>query len=211
MEGASDLNNMKTRGAVILAGGDSKRMGRPKPLLELGGVTLIERMVNRLRPSFEEITIVADQRELFDGLPVRLIGDLLAGPSKSPLRGIHAGLSASDLPYQFCVACDMPFINMPLVEYMAGFAGDYDVVVPRVGDYYQPLHGFYNRSCLELIRLQVEQEQLKTTAFYDRLKVRYIGLSEITRFDPDQESFFNINTWADYEEALRKVSKGRFF
>ncbi len=195
----------QTRGAVILAGGDSKRIGRPKPLLELGGETLIERMVRQLSLFFGQITIVTDQKELFKGLPVTLAGDILTGPCKSPLRGIHAGLSASSLPYQFFTACDMPFLNLPLIEYMAGFAGVYDVVVPRVGDYYQPLHGYYRRSCIEIIRRQLENERYKTTDFYSLLNVRYIGLAEISRFDPGQDTFFNINSWADYEKALRML------
>ena len=188
-------------GAIILAGGDSSRFGFPKPLLELDGMPLIEIIVRRLSYLFEQVTVVTDRQDLFTSLPVKLTGDLLTGYEKSPLRGIHAGLSVSELPYQFVVACDMPFINPNLIRYMAGFASQYDVVVPRIGKHYQPLHAFYRRSCLGTMRKFIEQGECKVIELYDSIKKRPVGYSEIARFDPDQLSFFNVNTWADYQTA----------
>lgn len=198
------MNNCpRPGGAIILAGGDSSRLGCPKPFLELEGVSLIEIMVRRLSLLFKQITVVTDRQDLFAGLPVKLTGDLLTGHAKGPLRGIHAGLSVSDLPYQFVAACDMPFINLDLVRYMAAFAPRYDVVVPRIGNYFQPLHAYYRRSCIDQIRRQIERGECKVTGFYDKIRVRYIGHSEITRFDPGQRSFFNVNTWTDYRKAQK--------
>jgi len=191
------------RGAIILAGGDSRRLGRPKALLEFNGQTLISLMVERLGSIFSDITLVTDRPELYRDLPVYLTGDLLQREEKSPLRGIHAGLSSSSHPYQFVVACDMPFINLELIKYMARFAPSYDAVVPHVGgEYYQPLHAFYKRSCIDIIERQVCQGHYKVSEFYRNLEIRFIEPAEIARFDPGQESFININTWQDYEQAL---------
>lgn len=194
------------RGAIILAGGDSKRLGCLKPVLELGGETLISRAVSGLSPLFNQITVVTDRPDLFPHLPIQFAADLLTGYAKNPLRGIHAGLSASQLPHQFVMACDMPFINIDLINYMAQYASDYAVVVPRVDSHYQPLHAFYSRSCLEPIRQQVEQGGGKVTDFYRNVKVRYIEYAELIKFDPQERSFFNINTWADYETAERLLA-----
>lgn len=196
---------VKTRGAIILAGGDSKRFGQLKALLILEGMTLIERVVTGLKPVFNRITVVTDRPELAAGLNVHCVDDLLTNFPKNPLRGIHAGLSASDLPFQFVKACDMPFFNPELVRYMSRFAPHYDVVVPRVGNYYQPLHAFYSRSCLEPIRRQLERGGGKIIDFYESVKVKYIGTEIINRYDPRQDSFFNINTQDDYVEALRRL------
>lgn len=190
------------RGAIILAGGDSKRLGQPKALLDFQGQTLIELIVNRLGQYFDRLTIVTDRPDLYCKLPVLITGDLLVDEHKSPLRGIHAGLSVSDLPYQFVAACDMPFLNLDLVKYMEQSAARYDAVVPCIGEYYQPLHSFYNRSCIRIIEKQLSLKQYKVTDFYDHLKIKYINSAEIFRFDPNQESFININTWNDYENAL---------
>lgn len=195
------------RGAIILAGGDSKRLGQPKALLDFCGLTLIKTMVKKLNIYFHEITIVTDRPDLYSDLPVHLTGDIIITEGKTPLRGIHAGLHGSDLSYQFVAACDMPFLNLDLIRYMNSFAPAYDAVVPRVGSYFQPLHAFYSRNCLPLIEKQLQEEHYKITDFYKRLKIRYIDRAEIMRFDPKQESFVNINTWSDYEGALDILTK----
>lgn len=194
------------RGAIILAGGDSKRLGQPKALLDFNGRPLIEVIVNRLNTYFHEITVVTDRPEVFSGLPVQFASDLLTAQQKSPLRGIHAGLKASDLPYQFVAACDMPFLNLELINYMVQFTSEYDAVVPCIGNYYQPLHSFYSRNCIDIIDKQVQRGLYKVTDFYSNLKVRFINDREIMQYDPDQESFININTWPDYERALKIFS-----
>lgn len=196
----------KIRGAVILAGGDSKRLGQPKALLDFCGYTIIEVMIENLSSFFQELTIITDRPDLYSGLNVRLKEDLIVVQGKSPLRGIHAGLSSSNLPFQFISACDMPFLNLDLINYMYEFAPDYDAVVPRIGSYFQPLHAFYSRNCVPVIERQLGKERFKITEFYKHLKVRYIEEGEILRFDPNQESFMNINTWSDYERALKKMA-----
>lgn len=190
------------RGAIILAGGDGKRLGRPKPFLELAGETLIGRIIELLCPLFPSITVVADRVDCFKHLPVHLTSDLLDQYQKTPLRGIHAGLSLLPLPYQFVTACDMPFLNRGLIEYMSRFAPDYDVVVPRIGFHYQPLHAFYSRNCREIIAAELSQGSRKVTNFFSRVRVKEINEAEISRFDPQQNSFFNINTRSDHAAAL---------
>lgn len=194
------------QGAIVLAGGDSTRIGQPKTLLKLNGATLLERVVGLLRPHFHQITVVTNYGHLFNHLPVTITRDLFAGRDKNPLRGIHAGLLASTLPYQFVVACDMPFLNLDLINYMGVYAPEHDVVVPRIGSYFQPLHAYYSRSCINIIERQILNRDFKIINFYARLNVKTIGLNEIVKFDPHQDSFFNINTWDDFKRARKKLA-----
>ena len=194
------------RGVIILAGGDSKRLGQPKALLDFEGLSLIERMVQKLEKLFNRITLVTDRPELYRGLPVKITGDLIADQFKSPLRGIHAGLSVSDLPYQFVAACDMPYLNLDLIDFMEGFTSGYDAVVPRIGSYYQPLHAYYSRSCIGVIEKQIELGSYKIIDFYAKINAHYLGQAEIEKFDPEQRSFININTWDDYHQAMQQHS-----
>jgi molybdenum cofactor guanylyltransferase len=200
------LANNVEKGAIILAGGDSKRLGQPKALLDFNGQSLIERMVNILQHSFTRITLVTDRPELYRGLPVKIVSDLITDRVKSPLRGIHAGLSASSLPHQFVVACDMPCLNLNLISFMETYASEHDAVVPRIGQYYQPLHAIYSRSCIEVIEKQITLENYKIIDFYAKINVHFIDEAEINRFDPDQCSFININTWSDYHQVLQQLS-----
>jgi molybdenum cofactor guanylyltransferase len=200
------LKKEPANGAIILAGGDSKRLGRPKALLDFCGKSLIEIMVERLYGIFDQVTLVTDRPELYEGLPVLVTNDLINDKVKSPLRGIHAGLSVSPLPYQFVVACDMPFLNIELVSYMARFAFNYDAVVPRVDSYFQPLHAFYSRNCIKIISRQLERGLYKVIDFYENINIKFIDSAEIKRFDPEEISFTNINTWPDYEQALKVIA-----
>lgn len=200
------LANNADKGAIILAGGDSKRLGQPKALLDFNGQSLIEKMVEILQSSFNRITLVTDRPELYSDLPVKIVGDLITDRVKSPLRGIHAGLSASPLLHQFVVACDMPYLKPDLIGFMETFAPGYDAVVPRIGNYYQPLHAIYSRSCIGVIEKQIELENYKIIDFYAKIKVHFIDETEIERFDPEQRSFININTWSDYQQALQQLS-----
>lgn len=201
---AVDTGNRADKGVIILAGGDSKRLGQPKALLNFEGLSLIERMVQKLEKLFNRITLVTDRPELYRGLPVKITGDLIADQVKSPLRGIHAGLSVSDLPYQFVVACDMPYLNLDLIDYMEGFTSGYDVVVPQIGSYYQPLHAYYSRRCIGVIEKQIELGSYKIIDFYAKINAYYLGRAEIEKFDPEQRSFININTWDDYHQAMQQ-------
>jgi molybdopterin-guanine dinucleotide biosynthesis protein A len=121
-----------------------------------------------------------------------MFGDLY--PDTGPLGGIYTALSAASHPHVLVVACDMPWLNRPLLEYMTELRHTADVVVPRWDKFPEPLHAVYSKACLEPIREKLEAEMFKITAFYGRVKVRFVERAEIERFDPDGRSFVNVNT-----------------
>ena len=195
------------KGVMILAGGDSKRLGQPKALLDFNGESLIELMVKKLGGYFDDVLLVTDRRELYQNLSVQITGDMFLHQVKSPLRGIHAGLKFSALPYQFVIACDMPFINMGLVNYMAQFINDYEAVIPFIGGHFQPLHSFYHRSIIGVIEKQLQAGNYKITDFYQMIKHRKIYEDEVNHFDPDHSTFININTAEDYRAASKLIAE----
>ena len=181
---------------IVLAGGKGRRLGRDKALETIGGRSLIERAVTSLGYFQGEIIVVADvaRQDLgLEKLPrVRLATDTF--PNQGPLSGIHGGLSVSDTFYNIVVACDMPFLNIPLLEYMAGQAKGYDAAVPRLDDGLEPLHAIYGKSCLKAIEAMFAEGDCQVHHLFERLNARYIEATEIDRFDPRHLSFFNINT-----------------
>lgn len=187
--------------AVILAGGDSKRMGTNKAFLKLGNKSLIEIIFQKLDSLFSEVIVVTDHLEEFSYLPVKLAGDVITQGEKSALRGIHAGLLSSTAPASFVVACDMPFISLPLVNFMANFASRYDAVIPRIESYYQPLFAFYHRTTLKVITSFLEKNLFKIAGFYPEINIKEIHEETVRYFDPLMLSFFNINTKEDYALA----------
>jgi molybdopterin-guanine dinucleotide biosynthesis protein A len=195
---------------VILAGGRSRRLGQDKALLELAGIPLLVRVMERLQSMCDDI-IIAGQLETRMLLPgARIVGDLLAG--SGALGGIHSGLSASRTPYSLVVACDMPFLSTSLLRYMIRQIGVHDdgapdVVIPRINGYTEPLHALYSCRCLKPIEEYIEQGGGRIVSFFSRVRVRYVEAVEVDRFDPEHRSFFNINTPDDWLRAQNWVQE----
>ncbi|MFZ5590664.1 MAG: molybdenum cofactor guanylyltransferase [Bacillota bacterium] len=180
---------------VILAGGQSRRMGRNKATLTVQQQSLLEIMLNKLRSVFQHVVLSGSQAAAYHtGLPV--IDDFF--PGCGPLAGIHAALKLCAGRGVFVIGCDMPLVPAELIRYICNFS-NFDLVVPRVGDYLEPLCAFYHRSCLPFIEQALNQGRYKITGFFPRVRARYLTAEEISRFAPPDRAFFNINTPADWD------------
>ena len=191
--------------SIILAGGRSSRLGREKLAEVIAGKSLIKRAVSTLISLSQEILIVISQKQARSSLSLytypeaKTVLDLY--PGKGSLIGIYTGLVNSTNFLNLVVACDMPFLNLDLLHYMVKVAPGFDVVIPRIDDQMEPLHAVYSKNCIGPMESLIKQDNLKVTAFFDSVKVRYIGKEEMDRFDPERLSFFNINTEADLKRA----------
>jgi molybdopterin-guanine dinucleotide biosynthesis protein A len=188
--------------AIVLAGGKSSRMGRPKALLPFDGVPLIVHTVGTLRSLFDEIVVVAAPGQDLPDMPVTLVRDEVA--YQGPVGGICYGLAASTGDVAFVTSCDSAFLNPRLISHLLAQLGGHDVVVPFWEGRLQPLHAVYRRSVLPLLDAQLARGELRPISLFDKVRTRRIEEDEIRRFDPDGESFFNMNTPDDYAEALER-------
>lgn len=184
---------------VILAGGQSSRMGTNKALLDLGGTTLIERLTRRFTSWFEQVVVVTNAPELYTFLGLPMAGDRI--PGLGPLGGLEAGLTASRYEHAFFAACDMPFVSEPFVRYLLTQAPGHDVVVPRIDGEYEPMHAVYARSLLPAIRNNLDTRRLKLLSIYEGARVRAVSEDEVRGFGDPARLFFNCNTPADLEQA----------
>jgi molybdenum cofactor guanylyltransferase len=96
----------------ILAGGQSRRMGREKALVELGGRPLIAHALETLRGAALPATIAGAQASLESFAPV--IPD--ANPGQGPLAGVCAALAATQTPLAVFLSIDMPFVPSSLLS-----------------------------------------------------------------------------------------------
>lgn len=186
-------------GAIILAGGQSRRMGSDKALLRLkpDGPRLIELVLAAVAPLVGSIVINTNRPADYAWLGQTLVEDNYKG-FVGPLAGLEAGLTASPAHYNLVIACDLPFVNPALLEYLLSQAEGFEAVVPlnREGRP-EPLCAVYSRACLPVIRRQLEAGQLKMTGWYEALPVRFIPSGELEAFDPGLRSFHNLNTPED--------------
>lgn len=190
--------------AIILAGGKNSRMEKNKALLKIGEKTVIERIIEELKPLVEKIIVVTNSPAEYSGLGVEVISDII--PGRGPLSGIHAGLKHSPCRYNLVVACDMPFVSRELGRLLLCRTGDCQAVVPRIKQQPQPLFAVYSRECVEPIELMLQKGIYKCTSFYDLVKVVYLDESEIEAAANPEETFININTPEDFKRAQAIVN-----
>lgn len=181
---------------VILAGGSSSRMGGNKALLPYEGGRFIEAIHRQMASLFREVLLVTNAPEPFDFLPCRKVADLV--PGRGALSGIHSGLRHSSAPYVFVVACDMPYLNPGLIRHMASLKEGSDVVIPETGKGLEPLHAIYGKNTLGPMEAALNAGEGRIVSFFDKVRVRNVGLEELSRFDPTFQSFRNINTPEDF-------------
>ncbi len=193
--------------ALILAGGRGQRMGTEKPLVELGGLPLVDRVKESLRPVFPEIIIVTNRPDLYPEEDVLVVRDQV--PYQGPLAGIYAGLDASTHELNLVIAADMPFVSLDVIRLLYDRTPDADVTVVRTVTGIEPLLGFYDKRCLPVIRDRLEAGERKPISFYPDVPVRLVDESELRGLDPELDSLFNVNTKDDLAEAERMMEKAR--
>lgn len=196
-----------SRSCIILAGGKSARLGHDKILERLGDSSLIDNVISQIEPLADEIILVVAQDRSFPQLESRQkiikVSDIY--PGNGSLGGIHAGLTASSSFYSLVVAADMPFLNQGLLQHIFEVSDGYDFVLPRIKTFFEPLHAVYSKNCIAPAESIIKQGQKAIIGLFDYVRVRYVEVDEIDRFDPKHMSFFNINTKEDLELA-RKIA-----
>lgn len=187
--------------AIILAGGDSQRMGRDKANLLLGEQTLLERVAATMRQVFPRVIVSVRQPRPEINLPQVCDEPGVAGP----LAGVIAALAEVKTPWAFIVACDMPFVTPALVELLARSRSGYQAVVPVVQGHQQTLAAFYAGSALGAMRAQLASGGKNSLrAILGRLRVHYVDESELMAADPGLRSFFDLDTPQDVAVAIRQ-------
>jgi len=178
-------------------------MGFPKHRIRIGDRSILQHLIERLGGAFDEVLIVGAAPT---DLPsrVRCAEDL--HPIRSPLAGIHSGLTAAAHDLSFVIGCDMPHVHPSLVKLLIGRSTGADVVVPRVGGFYEPLCAAYRRTALPAIERAIERRCHKITAVYEDLRVVEILEADVREADPELRSFININT----RDQLTAIADTRF-
>jgi molybdopterin-guanine dinucleotide biosynthesis protein A len=184
---------------LVLAGGASQRMGRDKALLELDHRPLIAIVIERMAQVCDEVLIVSGDPGPYVGLGMPVVEDRFKGVGV--LGGLHSGLEAASYELTLAVGCDMPFLNADLLRTFADWAEGFDVALLRRGEYVEPLHAAYRRTCLPAIEDVIRAGKRRVVSFFSRVGVRYVTLEEVASLDPYLDSFRNVNTPAEWEAA----------
>ena len=131
-------------------------------------------------------------------------------PNCGSLGGIFTGLTHAKQQWAFIVACDMPFINIKLIQKMIELRENNDAVVPYLNNFPEPTHALYSKNCLPYIERYLKQNELKISNFFRDINMKKVTREIIEKYDPDSLSLFNINNQKELNSAkqiLRNKSK----
>ena len=197
---------MKKAG-ILLCGGQSSRMGKPKAWLPFGMETLLQRTAHTLLQAVDSLVVVCAPGQELPLLPegVRVVEDNAA--YLGPLNGLIGGLKAlPDVEAVYLSACDVPFLMPRVVEFVLHSLGDFDVAMPRFEDGRYPLSAAYRRSVLATSEQLVASQQLRLTTLTELHPTRWLDEASIRTVDPDLRSLDNVNTPEEYAAALQLFS-----
>src|SRR6266571_4676876 len=190
---------------LVLAGGESRRMGRPKAWIEVprsqGDTVLLRYVVERLGPAFSEVVVAfAEPEQMEQHLPYRVVFDRKR--SAGPLAGLEAGLIAARHDVLFAVACDMPYVTQSTAQLAVAAARSCDAAIPRHDGLYEPVCGAYRKTALPAIVGALDAGHYTAHDVVESLDVTWLeGI--------DPAEFQSLNTPADLERFHASLSAQR--
>lgn len=187
---------------AIQAGGKSSRMGTDKSFVLLDGRPMIELVRDKVTGLGDELILITNRPDDYAYLGLPMFSDVF--PDQGSLGGIYTAVYAATHPHTLVVACDMPWLNRDLLQYMINLRHEADVIVPRWEKYPEPLHAIYSKNCLAPMSDNIQAGELKITRFFGKVTTRFVEREEIEQFDKHGRSFANINTPQELEEVNSK-------
>lgn len=186
--------------AALLAGGKSRRMGFDKQMFHIHDYKLFDNVLRTLTERFEDVMVVTQCPEMYRGMNVRSISDII--PGFGPLSGIHAAIREAKSEYVYVIACDMPRINLNYIDYMVhNIKSSPDACVTKKGSWIEPFHAFYGKQALPVIEADLYAGKASVYYMLQKINTLYIPEADARRFTPDWSLFCNLNTIEDYTSA----------
>ena len=205
------MSSIVAASAIVVAGGRSSRMGRPKASLDFAGVPLLTRIISELKRRFAEIVVVAapeSEDSLQVDIPaIKTIRDETA--FRGPLDALRRGLDAVTNEIAFACSCDLPLLDSDVAAAIVAMLGDFDAAIPIVGEKLQPLHAAYRKRCASALAALAIRGESRLIAIADVVNTRRISEKDLLVLDPQLHSFFNLNTPDDYQRALKIAGLAR--
>jgi molybdopterin-guanine dinucleotide biosynthesis protein A len=187
--------------ALILAGGENKRLPMMKGFLEIDGKRIIESNIDLLERIFDKVIISTNNPEHYFYLGRPMVGDTMS--ERGPMTGILSALNLPEISEIFVTACDMPFISGELIRSIVDQRDTrWDAVIPVFEKKPQPLLGIYSKPIAQNMEDSIKSGKRSLREFLQGIHVLYISEKDIRRIDREGKSFININTPEDAENVI---------
>ena len=188
---------------IVLAGGQSTRMGRDKGSLPFGDETLLERAVRIVGEVTDDVIVVA-RPDHVSPPGIRIVHDSVE--HQGPLAGIAAGLAASTTELSVVMACDMPLVRSSVLRRLIALCGDADICVAVVDGHASPLCAVYRSSVAGVAAQLLADGERRVMRLLDRVQTKRVEAAVFRDLDPDLESFVSCNTPEAYAALLARFT-----
>ena len=193
-------------GGIVLCGGQSQRMGRPKAWLPFAGELMLPRAVRLLGEVVQPIVVVAAPEQELPALPAEVIVARDAEEGRGPLQGIAAGLQAltGQVDAAYVSSCDAPLLKPAFVRRMIDLLDAHAICVPHLDGRPHPLAAVYRIDLLPTVQELLASDQRRVSGLLERASTRRGEARDLVDVDAPLQSLRNLNTVADFEAALRE-------
>ena len=194
---------------AILVGGRSRRMGRDKSGLLVGGQPMLDRIIDAVSPIVGRLRLVGSgptgDKGITSSIATAYEHQPDLEPGLGPLAGIHAAMSTAEAPAVLIVACDLPFVTERFLRGLcAALTAEHEAVVPKdASGRLVAVCAVYRTSCLSSLELRLKRHELAARDFAASIRTRYLEGETLLALDPKGLCLKNINTPAELEEARR--------
>lgn len=190
---------------LLVAGGESSRMGCDKRWLEVGGMGLLERTLAKAKAAnFGEILLCVEEdlpelRELAEKYGARLSFDRVR--HNGPMAGLAEGLASTHKEWTLAVSGDMPFLDFEILRPLQERGmSEVKAVMPVVQGRRQPLAAFYHKSLADSFGKSLAQGQRRLYSLLGQVPHTEVAL------ETSEAAFFNVNTPADLRLARGRMA-----
>lgn len=184
---------------AVLAGGQSRRFGRPKAFALHEGAPFFTWSVAALDPIADELYIVShpslvDEFRRQTDIPVLLDVERCRGCG--PLAGLYTVMEQSRADWVFVLPCDMPYMRREVTERLASYIDPmFDAIVPLHGVRPEPLVALYHRRLRSVIAELLDAGERRMISLLDRARVRWVDAEQLAA---DSDVWRNVNTEEEY-------------
>ena len=180
------------QGAIILCGGQSKRMGADKASLPFGPEYMLQRVVRIVAESvaLENVAVVASPGQDLPELPEQVIVTRDRHPNRGPMEGLASGLAAlpRDVEAAYLTGCDTPLLVSAWIEELFRLLENDEIVVPLDGEHYHPLSAVYCCHLLPEIEAALSAGRMALHKFIAQRKTKEVPVDQLRNVDPDLHS-----------------------
>jgi molybdopterin-guanine dinucleotide biosynthesis protein A len=194
------------KGALILCGGKSSRMGRDKATLPFGPELMLERVIRLLSEAVDpqSIVVVAAPDQRLPELPTTVAVARDTQEFRGPLQGLATGLRnvGDRFDAVYATACDVPLLVPAFVDRMFQLLDEYDAAVPFDGQHHHSLAAVYRPRVLPHVEALLNSDRLRPRFLFDLVRTREVPGDELRDVDPELATLDNLNRFDDYLAAL---------